>query len=80
MPSLMSVLNPEEMETAIIMIKKEIAMDAIAIFPPKRRRLAMKRDASMDILPNVDSLALRPPHRVSFLDSESVEEALEIAD
>jgi hypothetical protein len=46
-PFLSSILNPEETETAIIIIRKETAMETIAILPPKRRRLAMNLDASM---------------------------------
>ncbi len=46
MPSLISFLNPEDTETETIMMRKETAMETIAILPPKRRRPAMNLDAS----------------------------------
>ena len=79
-PSRISSRKPEETETAIIITRNEIAMETIAIFPPKRRRLAMKLDASIRILPDVYPFALGPPHMIPFLDPESIEEGLEIPD
>jgi len=49
MPSRISFLNPDETETAMIIIRKETAMETTAIFPPKRRRPAMNLDASKKI-------------------------------
>lgn len=49
MPSRISSLKPEETETAIIMTRNETAMETIAIFPPKRKRLAMNLEASKSV-------------------------------
>ena len=49
MPSRISCLKPEETETAIIITKKETAMETTAMLPPKRIRPAMKPDASKSI-------------------------------
>ena len=44
-PLRISLRNPDDIETEMIMTRNEMAMQIIAIFPLKRSRPAMKPDA-----------------------------------